>query len=195
MKLCWIFFFLVFIASACSHSTKSSPSVPNFRLLDHQGTFHTLYQQHDAKAVVLIWQGNGCPIFRLGLSEIRRLKTKYADKGVHFFLVNSNPQDSLADIQQEAREYDLPFPILKDQLQSVAHELNVTRTAETIVLTPRNWKVIYRGALDDSLGYESQRKARRHFLDEALTNVLAGDPVALPATEVKGCLINFTSDS
>jgi len=48
--------------------------VDNFRLLDQNGASHELYYLSDAKAVVIMVHGNGCPIVRSalpGLKEIR----------------------------------------------------------------------------------------------------------------------------
>ena len=41
-------------------------------------------------------------------------------KGVQFLAVNSNPQDSLADVAEHAKQRGLPFPVLKDVDQKVA---------------------------------------------------------------------------
>ena len=38
--------------------------VDNFRLLDQNGASHELYYLSDAKAVVIMVHGNGCPIVR-----------------------------------------------------------------------------------------------------------------------------------
>ena len=38
--------------------------VENFKLLDHQGKSQELYYNSDATVIVLMVQGNGCPIVR-----------------------------------------------------------------------------------------------------------------------------------
>ncbi len=49
-------------------------TVGDFALLDHQGAFHQLSRYADQKAVVLMVQGNGCPIARV---TYPRLKSKH----------------------------------------------------------------------------------------------------------------------
>jgi hypothetical protein len=54
--------------------------------------------------------------------------------------------------------------------------------------------VIFRGPLDDRLGYESQKPAaKNHYLKDALNAFLAGDAISADMPESPGCLINFPS--
>jgi len=166
--------------------------VPNFRMLDHQGRSHELYYYRDAKAVVLFWQGNGCPIVRLSVSKIAELEKKYAQRGVLFFMVNANPQDDLDSISREAEEFRISLPILKDETQFITSSLGVERTADAVLIDPKSWTVAYHGPLDDSLGYESQRSASSHrYLDEAIDSLLRKKRIKKQRVEAKGCLIDL----
>src|SRR5690606_28524540 len=74
----------------------------------------------------------------------------------------------------------------------VGEMLGLTRTAEVIVIDPRDWTIAYRGAIDDRIGYETQQaEAKRHYLAAALDALLAGKAVAVPRTEAKGCIVNL----
>ena len=53
----------------------------------------------------------------------------------------------------------------------------MVRTSEIFVIDPRGWKLVYRGPLDDRLSYEKQRPATKHYLTDALDDVLAGRAV------------------
>jgi mono/diheme cytochrome c family protein len=164
----------------------------NFSLLDYQGRHHEL-RRTDAKAVVLFIGGNGCPIVRQSIAKLRALRSKFADKGVVFWMLNANPQDDRESIAEEAQSYRVgSIPILKDEHQFVARSLGLTRTAEAIAISTKDWTVFYRGALDDQLTEGAKKpEAAQKFLETALTEFLAGQPVTLAKTAVKGCLIKF----
>src|SRR5688500_4146688 len=81
---------------------RAGPHVENFALIDHEGSFRELYYHSDARAIVLFVQGNGCPIARKSLPALRELRERFADRGVLFWLLNANAQDSRAAIAAEA---------------------------------------------------------------------------------------------
>ncbi|MCY4015395.1 MAG: redoxin domain-containing protein [Gammaproteobacteria bacterium] len=166
--------------------------VDNFMLLDHQGAAHELYYYADAPAVVLIVQGNGCPIVRNALADYRTVSDAYAPKGVEFFMLNANLQDGRTTIAEEAREWGIPYRILVDETQLVAESLGLTRTAEVLVIDPRTWQVAYRGPVNDRLSYERQKQAAsEHYLSDALDAMLDGTTVAVASRDAMGCLINL----
>ncbi len=166
--------------------------VENFRLLDHTGASHELYYHDDRSAVVFMVQGNGCPIVRNAMPRYRELRDMYAGRGVQFFLLNSNLQDNRKTVAREAEAFGYDIPILLDDTQIIGESLDLVRTGEVFVLDPKTWSVVYHGALDDRLTYEKQKQeAGEHYLKNAIDDVLAGRPVAVPATDPVGCLINF----
>jgi mono/diheme cytochrome c family protein len=166
--------------------------VDNFRLLDQRGVSHELYYLSDAKAVVLMVHGNGCPIVRNALPTLKELRDQYQARGVEFLLINSNLQDDRDAIAQEAAEFGIDFPILVDDLQLIGESLAVTRTADVFVIDAKTWKVMYRGPIDDRLSYGAQRPAaKKHYLADALDAVLAGKPVEIATAEAPGCLVDL----
>ena len=184
------------LASACLLATVAGHGlrVDNFMLLDHDGKAHELYYYSDASAVVLIVQGNGCPIVRNALPDYRAISDAYADRNVRFLMINSNLQDGRESIAAEASEWSIPYPILVDETQLVGESLGLTRTAEVLVIDPDGWDLVYRGAVNDRLTYERQKQeASEHYVRDALDAVLAGDAVATvgAAGGAKGCLINL----
>lgn len=167
--------------------------VENFRLLDHAGRSVELYRAADAPAVVLYTHGIGCPVVERSVPELNRLQEKFGEKGVVFYLLNANMQDSRADLAQAAAEFSLQAPILKDPTQRIVHALGTKRTAEALVIHPQDgWKILYRGPLDDRFDYGTQKDtAENRWVDEVLSAHLAGKPI-VPHTQVtKGCLISF----
>jgi mono/diheme cytochrome c family protein/peroxiredoxin len=183
---------LLLAQSATPAQPPPAQHVDNFTLLDQNGKSHKLYYLSDRKAVVIMVQGNGCPITRTAWNLLKEVRAAYAGKGIEFLLLNSNQQDKRAEIQAEAREFGYDIPILVDETQLVGESLGVTRTAEVFVIDPKTWNVAYRGPVDDRLDYERQRAtAKEKYLIDALDNVLAGKPVAVSKRDSPGCIVDF----
>lgn len=166
-------------------------TIPEFELTDQHGETHTLatYEQYDYVAFYV--QGVGCPIARIALPNYRAVRDEYADKNIGFTMFNSNIQDNLPRIAKESDEFGIDFPIMKDEGQRLAKALGVERTAEVFVVNPRTQEVLFRGPINDQLGYETQRnEASQHYLKDALNTVMAGGVVNMDdIPDSKGCLI------
>ncbi|MBX7255790.1 MAG: redoxin family protein [Candidatus Hydrogenedentes bacterium] len=187
---------LVFPFAATPEQAQDPTPLPavakNFRLDDHLGKSHELSRFRDAKAIVLFFAGNGCPIVRKSIPALKEIRDAYAPKGVVFLMINGNPNDDRASVAKEAQEFAVDMPVLLDSAQLVTKTLGVTRTAECLVIDMKNWSIAYRGALDDRLDYGAEKPAAGHaWLKSALDSVLAGTPVETPRTETKGCIIDM----
>jgi len=173
--------------------TEGPERLVNFRLTDQHDRSWEIYREVDAKAVVLYVQGNGCPIVRLSIPKLEDIKEQYEPKGVRFFMLNANPHDERHEIREEAEEFGISMPILHDAGQTIVAGLGCRRTAEVFVVDPaQDWKIVYRGAVDDRFDYGAQRDEAEHdWLIDALDAHLAGETVETARTHVKGCLINY----
>ncbi|NOX52545.1 MAG: redoxin domain-containing protein [Gammaproteobacteria bacterium] len=166
--------------------------VENFRLFDHEGASHELYYFRNAKAIVFMVQGNGCPIVRNAMPRFKELRDEFADKNVQFLMVNSNLQDSRESIAAEVAKYGYDIPILKDETQIIGEALDFVRTGEVFIVDPKTWTIAYQGAVDDRLSYENQKEqASAHYLQDAINNMIDGEVVKVANTNGIGCLINF----
>ncbi|MBK50844.1 MAG: hypothetical protein CMQ45_00465 [Gammaproteobacteria bacterium] len=191
----WFSRLIVFLTaatlSAASLSDEWLRSIPEFELTDHLGEIHTLDKYDSFDYVVFYVQGVGCPIARIALQSYREVRDEFANKNIGFSMFNSNIQDSLSRIAKEAGEFGIDFPIMKDEGQRLARALGVERTAEVFIVNPHSREVLFRGPINDQLGYETQRnEAREHYLKDALYTVLAGDAVNMnDIPDSKGCLV------
>ncbi len=167
-------------------------TIADFTLPDQTGQKHELYSLKNAKAVVLITQGDSCPIVRNISNTLKALQAKYEPVGVTFMMLNPNLQDSPAEVVQEAKDWGYHMPILMDAKQTVGEALGVERTAEVFVINPKTWQIIYHGPVDDRVTYERQKDvADNPWTSQAIDAVLAGKTVAVAERDSQGCLINF----
>ncbi len=182
--------------SSLGNSKTEGPTVEDFALLDQNGKFQELYYYSDRKAVVIIVQGNGCPILRQSAGYIKQLQEKYETLGVTFLMINVNPQDDRAAIVQEARDYNLNFPILKDDAAIIAQTLLLHRSAEVVLINPSDWRIVYRGAINDQFGYETQKsQPSHHYLRDAIEDLLTGRKIRLAYAPAQGCLMTSNQAS
>jgi thiol-disulfide isomerase/thioredoxin/mono/diheme cytochrome c family protein len=145
--------------------------------------------QH-ARAVVVLFLGTECPVNNAYVPVLAALHQRYSTRGVAFVAVNSNQQDDAADVARHAREFGIPFPVLKDAGAAVADHFRAERVPEAFVLDG-SLTVRYRGRIDDQFGKGVKRpRAGRNDLAEAIDDVLGGKTVARPVTEVVGCPIS-----
>jgi peroxiredoxin len=194
MKLVNKIFFAVLLSALASLAIADDDylrSIPEFNLTDHLGATHSLDQYQDKKFLVFYVQGNGCPIARIALPNLRDVRSEFEGQGVEFIAFNSNIQDDLKRIAAEADDFSIDLPIMKDEGQKLAKALGVERTAEVFIVDPRTRDVLYRGPINDQLGYETQKNnADEHYLKDALTTVLAGGTIDIDEIpDSKGCLI------
>lgn len=171
-------------------------SVPDFRLLDERGDSRQLSYYLNRAAVVLIVHGIGCPIVRKYGETIRDLNAEYSKRNVLFLMINANLQDTPKMVEADAREFNYSVPILLDEAQLVSRALSLTRTAEAIVINPKTRSIVYRGAIDDRLDYESERPTVKYpYLKSAVEATLQGQTPERAQTEPRGCLITYASPS
>jgi len=186
MKKCLLIVGLLVAASA------GADTAEDFRLIDQHGATHELHWLADKDAVVIMIQGNGCPIVRNAWPTYRAIRDDYEQRNVEFLMLNSNIQDDQASILRESETFQMDISILKDVTQAVGESLGVIRTAEAFVIDPKSWEVVYRGPIDDRLTYEHQKAiASEDYLRDALEAVIAGKPVAVAQRDALGCLVNF----
>ena len=181
----------VFLSSAAV-AAAGEMTVDNFKLIDHTGEARELYYERDAKAVVLIVQGNSCPIVRNLITDFNALQADYAAQGVEVLMLNSNLQDTRESIAKEAAEWNIEVPILHDSAQLVGRSLELSRTAEVLVIDPSDWSIVYRGALNDRVDYERQKEeASEFYVREVLDQMVAGETPEFSSVNGPGCIINF----
>jgi peroxiredoxin len=163
--------------------------IDNFQLRDYLGSPHELSDWQGRKAVVIVFLGTECPLARLYGSRLAKLADEFAEKDVAIIGINSNCQDSLAEIGHYARSQGIEFPILKDTRHEVADQFGAQRTPEAFVLDRDN-VVRYWGRIDDQYGVGYVKaEAQHNYVAAAIANLLDEKPVATPVTEPVGCRI------
>jgi hypothetical protein len=186
------------VASVTALPTDSAipEKVGNFQLTDTTRLAHELYYFKYAPAIVVMSQTNGSKLSRDGAAELAKLQAAYKDKGVLFYMINSNLSDSREESAAEVAKNKFAVPVLMDELQLVGENLGVTREAEIFVLNPKKgFEVAYHGPLDDRFtkaSYNLKSAPKDAYAAKAIDAVLAGKAVSAPRVDVKlGKAVSF----
>jgi peroxiredoxin len=170
-------------------STAEPNRIAGVKLHDAAGEEVALGDHMDQSALVVVFIGTECPVNNAYMRSLKDLHAEFADQGVRFVAINSNSQDSPERVAEHAREYQLPFPVLRDASHQAADTLKAERTPEAFILDA-DAPVRYRGRIDDQFGVGFQRpRPTRRDLAEALREVLDGKAVSTARTPASGCLI------
>jgi hypothetical protein len=166
---------------------------PDFRLIDHLGRSQRLYYHFGApnvRAVVLIFTRNGCAKLREMAPAIKALTNRFTSQGVVFWLVNSHTGDNRSNILVEATSLGLSNgpPILHDAAQVVARTYRAGVATEAVAIDMSILGIFYRGAIDDRLGSNAVATTQ-HYLSNAVSGFLAGQPASPRETPRSGCAI------
>jgi peroxiredoxin len=164
--------------------------VGNVTLSDAAGKPHGLYDLKGKKAVVAVFLSFECPVSNSYATALADLHAKYGPQGVAFVGIDSSDDLDAAQTATQAAERKLPFPVFADPGQKAADALGAVTVPEAVVLDA-DFVVRYRGRIDNGWSARLRKNAAvtRHDLRDALDAVLAGKPVAEPATRAVGCPI------
>lgn len=164
-------------------------TIADFTLPDYLGTPHALADFAKSKLVVVAFLGADCPLANRYADRLVELAGEYGPRGVAFVAIDSNQQDSLAQLAHLARVHKMEFPLLKDPGNTIADRFGAQRTPEVFVLDGER-VVRYRGRVDDQYGIGYARPApKERDLVAALDELLAGKPVSRPVADAVGCVI------
>ncbi len=166
-------------------------NVNDFALMDQTGKLHQLTRKINSRFVVLYSYCIGCPIARKNIPALNELKKRYKKTDVDFYYLDPALQDTREMINEEIKKYSLPFPVLLDETQEITKHLKVNRTGEAIVLdTKRNFKIIYRGPVDDKQSYGTEKtKASKEHLKNALNAAMSNKKIKNPYVRSLGCAL------
>lgn len=168
--------------------------IDGFKLKNIDNKMVSLSDYNDAKGYIIIFTCNHCPYSVLYEDRIIELHKEYEPKGYPVIAINSNsekvqPEDSFEKMIERANDKKFPFVYLHDKDQSVAKKFGAARTPHVFVVQKKDMKVKYIGAIDDNAKHAN--KARKHYVKDAVDNLLEGKKVIKEKTKAIGCTIKW----
>lgn len=150
---------------------------------------HSLGEHADAKAVVVIFTCNHCPVAVAYEDRIAAIAEDYRDKGVDVVAINVSNLDSdkLPAMKERAEEKGFKFDYVYDPSQDIGRAYGAAVTPHAFLLDG-DGNVAYIGAIDDNM---SADKVEKNYLRDAIDAVLAGSKPQTDATKPIGCGIKY----
>ena len=143
---------------------------------------------------VIVFICNHCPFVKHIQKRLVVVAQDYQKKGIAFIAINSNdvkayPEDSPANMQEEARKQNYPFPYLFDETQEVAKAYHATCTPDFFVFD-YHLRCVYRGRFDGATP-GNDLPVTGHELTEALDCLLTKRPISPDQKQSVGCNIKW----
>lgn len=166
---------------------------PDFNLPGTDGQVHSLADFADAPVLVIFFTCNHCP-YVIGSDEVTRSTVeKFIPQGVKFVGINSNSpntyeEDSFHHMVERMDQHKFPWLYLHDASQDVARAYGALRTPHFYVFDA-NRKLVYTGRGVDNPRDTSTMTV--NDLENALTELLAGQPITVPVTNPIGCNVKW----
>ena len=160
--------------------------VKDFTLKAPDGSAHTLSALSEEKqATVVVFLATQCPVATDYVQRIATLVKAYDKKKVQFIGINSNKQETVAEILAYNKQHGFEFPVLKDPENKIADYFGARRTPEVFLLDAER-VLRYAGAIDNS-----RKEPTKNYLRDALDLVISGKdiPKASKKTRAIGCTI------
>lgn len=184
---------LAYLGKFATHRAVVEEKVPDVLIHTLNGSHVHLSDFVDRRLLVLFFYTVECPISNKYLPRIKELAAEYSKAGVEFIGVDPSNYDSVGEVVEHARSYQIPFRLAKDWDAKIAQKLGIKRTAEVAVIST-DLDLIYKGRIDEQFEYTVARAAEgKTYLKDAITSFLKGQTPQLSRTEGLGCAITYPS--
>ncbi len=175
---------------------KAGDLAADFHLKNVDGKMVSPMDNKKAKGYIVVFTCNHCPFSKKYESRILGLDKWFAPKGYPVIAINPNdpatvPDDSYANMVKLAKSHQYTFPYLIDADQSIAHAYGATNTPHVYVVEKEAGKLVvkYVGAIDDNA--DDEKAATKHYVRDAVNDLLEGKPVGTQQTKAIGCTIKW----
>jgi peroxiredoxin len=179
-------------------AAKVGDPAPDFTATGSDGRAYHLADYH-GKYVVLEWHNNGCPYTRKHYESgnMQKLQKEWTGKGVVWFTVISSAPGTQGYVTADqenaymAKMHAAPTAALLDPSGDLGHLYDAKTTPDMIVINPQG-SIIYDGAIDDHpTSDQADIASSKNYVEEALSEAMAGQPVATAVTRPYGCSVKY----
>jgi len=188
----------VLAVTMVAYAVRVGNAAPDFTGTDSNGKTQKL-SEYRGKYVVLEWTNNGCPYTQKHYESgnMQALQKEWTAKGVVWLTVLSSAsgeQGYMTASQENAyigKEHAAPTAAILDSTGVIGHAYEAKTTPHMFVIDPSG-KLIYAGAIDDHATIDSSDiKSSKNYVSDALSESMAGKPVATAYTRPYGCSVKY----
>lgn len=194
VRMGWIVALGIVVGATLLHAgerLEMGQEAPEIRFKDIRYLPRSLGDLGDAKAYVIVFTNTTCPLVQRYWPKLNRLEREFREAKVRFLSINASDGEEIAEIAQQAIDFQVEFPCVRDSDGSCARALGVERMPEVVILDAKR-HLRYRGRIDDQYRLGGARPTAAHDdLAKAITAVIEQREVATKETPVDGCLITL----
>jgi peroxiredoxin len=152
------------------------------------GGVHSLKDYREAKAVVVVFTCNHCPVAKMYEDRLIDFAKKH-EKTVQVVAisVSRNGADGLEKMKARASEKGFPFPYVYDETQTCGRSYGASVTPHFFLLDGER-KIAYMGAFDDNF---DRAHVEKNYLIDAVEAVLDGKAPRVRESLQRGCGIVY----
>ncbi len=187
---------ILFVATALA--VKVGEPAPGFSSVDSHGKTQKL-SDYKGRYVVLEWHNQGCPytMKHYDSGNMQHLQKEWTGKAVAWLtVISSGPgmQGFVTPSQEDQyleKMHSSPTAVLMDPAGTLGRLYDVKTTPQMFIIDPQG-TLIYQGAIDDRATTDQKDIAgAKNYVDAALSEAMAGKPVADPVTRPYGCSVKY----
>lgn len=161
------------------------------KMKDVSGKMISLEQVRKRNGLLVIFSCNTCPFVIATQDRYRGLAKITEANQIGMIAVNSNEAqrgdvDSFEEMVQFSAKQEYTFPYVMDEKSQLADAFGATKTPD-IFLFDKDLRLVYKGAIDDS--HRDASKVNERYLENAIRNMVAGQPAEPASTAAVGCTI------
>jgi cytochrome oxidase Cu insertion factor (SCO1/SenC/PrrC family) len=167
-------------------TTVPLPSTP---MKNIDGKPITLAAAAGKKGTLVLFICNHCPWVKAWQTRIAAVGNAARTQGIGVVAINSNdpgvyPEDSYDAMKRRARQVGYKFAYVVDETSDMARAFGASHTPEAF-LFDASGKLVYHGAVDDNA--HDEKSVENHWLQDAVTALKNGKPIAVAETKSIGC--------
>jgi peroxiredoxin len=164
-----------------------APTWKNLKGVD--GKAHSSIDLKDAKATIVVFTCNHCPVAKNYENRLNKIVKNYKKQKVEVVAISVSlyPSDNLAAMTKRAKDQKYSFRYLQDSSQKIGQQFGALCTPHVFLLDSKR-KIAYMGKIDDDM-YED--KVTEPYLLNAIDAVLKGKSPEVTETKPVGCPIQF----
>lgn len=174
-------------ASLRAENLAVGDKAPNFKAKTTDGKNITLADAKGAKAIVVCFTCNNCPVARAYEDRFIEFNKKYADKGVKFIAINANKTENLDEMKKRVEDKNINYIYAYDESAKSVADYGARVTPHMFVIDA-DGVVAYIGAFDDNMKSEAVKKP---YVVSAIDAVLKGEKPEITETKAVGCSIKL----
>jgi peroxiredoxin len=153
------------------------------------GKKHGLSEYQSAKAVVVVFTSNQCPVAIDYEQRLVALQEEFGKREVQLVAICANfePGNELELLKERAESQKFNFSYLRDDNQEIAKAYGATHTPHVFLLDGKR-DIVYMGAIDDN---EVPEKVSKPYLRDAIESILEGKEPVTKESQPSGCRIRY----